>query len=311
LTDGHPAELIDAQTAKGVSVGTTAEEVLRDGEYLRIGIKITDAATIRKVQDGKRELSVGYTSEIEWGDGIAPDGTPFQARQTNIIGNHIAIVDAGRAGPLARIGDGQPGTLDGGKDRKPWGASPLPITDRKDTLMSDALTTVVLGDAAAQVAVADAPKIEAFKTASNKAFADAQSAHETVIAAKDAEMATKDAKIAELEKSAITDADLDAKVAARAELIGKAKTIAKDVATVGLSDGAIRKAAVVLVLGDTAIAGKSEAYTDAMFDILLDKASKADPVAAALNDGVVIVNDARSEFIKNLSTAYLNTAKGA
>ena len=59
VTDDHPADLVTADTARMVSVGTTNEEVLRDGEYLRIGIKLTDAATIRKVQDGKRELSVG------------------------------------------------------------------------------------------------------------------------------------------------------------------------------------------------------------------------------------------------------------
>ena len=118
VTDDHPADLVTADTARMVSVGTTNEEVLRDGEYLRIGIKLTDAATIRKVQDGKRELSVGYTSELVWGDGIAPDGTAYQARQTNIVGNHIAIVAAGRAGPLARIGDTEPITVAG------WGASP-------------------------------------------------------------------------------------------------------------------------------------------------------------------------------------------
>ena len=96
-------------------------------------------------------MSVGYVSELVWGDGIAPDGTAYQARQTNIIGNHIAIVAAGRAGPLARIGDAEPITVAG------WGASP--ITDEKDVIMADAIQTrtvlidglsVVTTDAGAQ-----------------------------------------------------------------------------------------------------------------------------------------------------------------
>ena len=56
----------------------------------------------------------------------------------------------------------------------------------------------------------------------------------------------------------------------------------KDVATTGLSDAAIRKAAVVAVLGDAALSGKSDAYVDARFDILSEDAAKGDTVADAL-----------------------------
>ena len=118
-----------------------------------------------------------------------------------------------------------------------------------------------------------------------KQIADGQTALSVVtiaLDAKDGELAAKDAKIAEMAKATLSDADLDAKVAARADLIGKAKAIAKDVATSGLSDAAIRKAAVVAVLGDAAIAGKSDAYVDARFDILSEDAAKGDPVADAL-----------------------------
>lgn len=293
LTDDHPGDLVTADTAKAVSVGTTSEEVLRDGEYLRIGIKITDAATIRKVQDGKRELSVGYTSEIVWGDGIAADGTPYQAKQTNIVGNHIAIVDAGRAGPLARIGDGKPEAV------ARWGA--LPITDEKDAIMADAIQTrtvmidglsVVTTDAGAQALEKLNNTIADLKTT----MTDAEKTAKDALDAKDAELAAKDAQIAGLAKAALTDADLDAKVAARADLIGKAKSVAKDIDTTGLSDAAIRKAAVVAVLGDAAVAGKSDAYIDARFDILSEDAAKGDPVADALKQTPAQVTD--------LATAY-------
>jgi hypothetical protein len=305
VTDDHPADLVTADTARMVSVGTTSEEVLRDGEYLRIGIKLTDAATIRKVQDGKRELSVGYTSELVWGDGIAPDGTAYQARQTNIVGNHIAIVDAGRAGPLARIGDSQPVTV------ARWGASP--IYDEKDVIMADAIQTrtvlidglsVVTTDAGAQAL----EKLQGQITDAQTTLA----AKDGELAAKDVELAAKDAKIAEMAKATLSDADLDAKVAARADLIGKAKAIAKDVETTGLSDAAIRKAAVVTVLGDAALTGKPDAYIDAYFDILSEDAAKGDPVADALTTGVTVATDARAEYVKSLGTAYLQpVGKGA
>jgi hypothetical protein len=135
---------------------------------------------------------------------------------------------------------------------------------------------------------------------------------QTALAAKDGELAAKDAKIAEMAKATLSDADLDAKVAARADLIGKAKAIAKDVETTGLSDAAIRKAAVVEVLGDAALTGKSDAYIDARFDILSEDAAKDDPVADALTTGVTVATDARAEYVKSLGTAYLQpVGKGA
>jgi len=298
VTDDHPADLVTADTARMVSVGTTNEEVLRDGDYLRIGIKLTDAATIRKVQDGKRELSVGYVSELVWGDGIAPDGTAYQARQTNIVGNHIAIVAAGRAGPLARIGDSQPCTV------ARWGASP--ITYKKDVIMADAIQTRTVQIDGLSVVTTDAGA-----QALEKLMKDMVLTKEEMDK-KDGELAAKDAKIAEMSKSILSDADLDAKVAARADLIGKAKAIAKDLATAGLSDAAIRKAAVVAVLGDAALSGKSDAYVDARFDILSEDAAKGDPVADALKTGVTVATDARAEYVKGLGTAYLQSVgKGA
>ena len=40
-----------------------------------------DAAAINAVYSGQRELSVGYKVEVELVDGVAPDGTQYQARQ--------------------------------------------------------------------------------------------------------------------------------------------------------------------------------------------------------------------------------------
>lgn len=159
--------------------------------------------------------------------------------------------------------------------------------------MSDALSTMVLGDAAVQVAAADAAKINQWKADQAKALADAKAEHDKALAAKDAEIAAKDAEITDLKGRVLTDADLDARVQARAELVAKAKALVKDVDTAGKSDADIRKAAVSAVLGDAAIADKPDAYVQARFDILLEDAKK-DPVRKALGDkarGSTAVND--------------------
>jgi len=102
--------------------------------------------------------------------------------------------------------------------------------------------------------------------------------HAEKMAEKDAELAKKDAAISKMEADKLTDAAIDARVAARADLVAKAKRVADGVVVTGLSDAAIRKAAVAKALGDAAVDGKAQAYIDARFDILVEDAEKADPV---------------------------------
>lgn len=128
----------------------------------------------------------------------------------------------------------------------------------------------------------------------NTKFTDAEKAHQTALAAKDAEMAKKDAEIDALKGKILSDADLDKRVQGRADLVTKAKVLAKDVKTEGLSDAAIRKAVVVAKLGDAAVADKSEAYIDARFDMLVEDASKngADPFRTVVQQGLTQTSDA-------------------
>ena len=268
VTVNHPSEMVTADNWKQHAVGDIGAEISRDGETVVVPIKLMDAAAIQAVQNGTREISMGYTTPVEMQDGTAPDGTPYQAVQTGPIRiNHLAIVPRARGGSQLRIGDGA----------DEWGASPLIDAETKEAHMPD-LQTVVLGDAAAQVAATDAAKVETYKADMAKRLTDAESAHKTAMDAKDAEIAAKDAKIDELQKAALTDADIDKRVADRADLIGKALTVADKLETTGLTDADIRKAAVVKVLGDAAVEGKGQAYIDARFDILVEDAAKADPV---------------------------------
>lgn len=274
VTLGHPTEMVTVDNWAALAKGEVSTEATWDGNKIRLPLIVKDAAAIAAIESGTRELSAGYTCQLDFTDGVTPDGDAYDAIQRGIRINHLAIVTKGRAGSDCRIGDGA----------DTWGASPVSTADMKGSHMADTLQTVVLGDQAAQVAVADAPKIEAFKAASAKALSDAQADHAKAIAAKDAELAKLQAKLDDATGKVLTDAALDARVQARADLIGKAKMVAKDIATTGLSDAAIRKAAVVATLGDAAIAGKSEAYIDARFDILAEDAAKGDPVAKALAD---------------------------
>lgn len=112
MTDDHPPVAVNAKNWKDYAIGQSGAEVARDGEFIRVPMVLMDAKAIRKVQDGKAELSVGYSCDIEWTSGTAPDGQAYDAIQQNIRGNHIAVVDAARGGDKLRIGDGAGAAID-------------------------------------------------------------------------------------------------------------------------------------------------------------------------------------------------------
>ncbi len=256
VTNDHPSEAVTAENWKHLAVGQTGGEVGRDGEWIRVPMVLMDASMITAVENGKRQLSMGYTCTLDASSGVTPDGEEYDAVQRGMRMNHLAVVTAARAGASARIGDRT------GKS---------PITSKEDDM---SLKTVVLGDKAAQVAEADVAVVEQFKADSAKAMKDAETAHQAAIAAKEAEIAKKDAEIDALKGKVLDDAAVDKRVIARADLIAKAKMIDADVKTEGLSDAAIRKAVVEAKLGD-AVKDKPEAYIDARFDILSEEAASA------------------------------------
>lgn len=102
ITNDHPPVALDATNAKQYAVGSIVERPRRDGDHLVAKVMITDAATIEAALAGRNELSPGYTVEIDPTPGIYK-GQRYDARQTNILGNHVARVDAGRQGPSVSL----------------------------------------------------------------------------------------------------------------------------------------------------------------------------------------------------------------
>lgn len=280
VTNDHPPEMVTSENWKTYAVGQTSDEITGEGIFIRVPLMVSDEATIKDIESGKQQLSAGYTCDLDFTAGKTPTGEAYDAIQKNIRINHVAIVQAGRAGSKVRIGDAAA-----------WGAAPISTTDKETVTMTDALRTVVVDglsvtttDQGAQ-AIA---KLQKELESSAAKFADAATAHQTAIAAKDAEIAKKDAELDATKAKVLSDADLDKKVQARADLIAVAKTIAKDVKTEGLTDAGIRKAVVVAKIGDAAIAGKADAYIDARFDLLVEDAAKGspDPFAAVVKGGL-------------------------
>lgn len=293
ITIGHPVGKVDPTTWKDLAVGETGEDVLRDGDFVRVPMMLRDAKAIEEVESGKRELSMGYDAAVTFEDGVSPSGEPYDAFMSDFKMNHVAIVDRARGGSDLRIGDAA--------DK--WGASPVTQADERTVQMADTLRTVVVDGLSVQTTDQGAQAIDKLQKAladSAANIAKLTADHAEAIKAKDAELAKAHAERDDAKGKIVDAAALDKLVQARADLIGKAKAVAKDVKTDGLSDAEIRKAVVVAVKGEDAVKDKSAAYLDAAFDLIVDAAAAAKPDAFrdAVKSGVQPVGDARAEAEK-------------
>lgn len=271
VTDDHPAEMVTAANWSDLAKGVTDGQVARDGEFVRVPMMLTDAGLVAKVDDGKSELSAGYDAEIDFALGFTPHGEAYDAEMTNIRGNHIAVVDKGRAGAECRIADAD---FEGADDMTI--ATKSFVYDGISIIVTDQAEQVILK---LQAALADA------KTVGETAAA----AHATAISAKDTELGTKDAEIADLKAKVLDDAALDALVATRAALLADVAKVADGIDTKGKSVADIRRAAVLKRLGDAGVAqlaDKSDDYVSALFDAYVAKGKVADGAADTLADAI-------------------------
>jgi len=247
ITNDHPTVPVNASNWRDHARGAVFGAV-KDGDYVGFDLAFMDAATITAIESGKRELSNGYACDLAFEDGTAPDGTAYQAVQRNIRGNHVALVDRGRAGPECRVADAQrwaacdanPAALDGITSEKP--KMKITIGDAKDVDLSDG-AAVALAVGALNTSLTDA------QTKVGTLTADLATA-QTAIQTKDGEIAALNVKLADAE---ITPEKLQALADARADVIGKAKALAPNIATDGKTDAEIRKEAVTAKLGDAAL----------------------------------------------------------
>ena len=101
VTDDHPPVGVDASNYASYTKGTV-QNVRRgsgaDSDNLICDLVVYDAALIAKIDAGKREISCGYECKYIERD----DGTYCQM---DIIGNHVAVVEEGRAGHDVSIRD--------------------------------------------------------------------------------------------------------------------------------------------------------------------------------------------------------------
>lgn len=297
ITDDHPTEAVTSANwrdhARGVVMGA-----IRDGEYVAFDLLLTDASAISKVEAGKRELSNGYGSELEFGKFTAADGTVCVARQKSIAGNHVALVDAGRAGPECAIKDGRFAHCDANP------AFVAALTSNGDTPMKTLTIDGLKVPNVSDEAEAAINKLLADNATTATKLADSEgkvAELTTSLSNKDAEVATLKQQV---EDAKITPAKLRDAAKAYAQVCDKAKALGVAFAEDADAD-AIMAAVVKAKMGDKAKDWTADQIA-VSFDTMTATQDAAAPAIGAPKAAAPAksINDARANWLAAKENAH-------
>lgn len=278
FTNEHPGEALNSTNTgrfqKGTVSGASKHE---DGMHVVAGIQITDADVIAAAEAGKRELSCGYKCAVEHRAGITkgiegvPDGLKYDSIQRNIRGNHVALVDRGRAGGSVAL------RFDHGEQITE------PTSTRKpkmnETIKIDGVDYEVTPQVAQAHRNAIGKRDQEILTERERAnTAETKVQTETARADAADEKVTKlEAKVAE----AVDPKKVDEAVRARVGLevnahsvIGHEDSDGKEIKFDGQSDEDVRLLVVQSAFPDLDVKDAKPAYVQARFDIAVEDAAK-------------------------------------
>ncbi|TAK30989.1 MAG: DUF2213 domain-containing protein [Myxococcaceae bacterium] len=273
VTDEHPAGLVTPETFTAVSRGHTADDVRRDGDFVVADLLVQDGALCRKVDAGeRREVSCGYTCEVDPTPGVTPEGDRYDAVQRNIRHNHVALLapGEGRSGPEVAL------RMDGAAVEVRRDAAGESM--KKITLKSG---RVIKLDAAEDEGAAQAAVEEVEKKADGAAEAIAQcDAVQTALTDAMTQNATLKAKLAAMEatkpaapevtEEMVPDEVLDAALAKRIALHDEArKVLGAEAKMDGLKPAEIRAKVIAQAFPSVKLDGLSADRVQGLYDAAL------------------------------------------
>lgn len=268
VTVDHPKGGVTAETWRHLAVGHTGDTVIRDGNFVRLNFMVMDGNAIKTIDDGHKELSMGYATRVIVEEGVTPEGEAYDGIMTTLRMNHLAVVPKARGGSELRIGD------DNGKE--PTMADPI----KTRTVLVDGLQVEATDSSAVAIEklLGDKQSIAAKLSDAETQLADAKAN----LAKKDEEIGGLKAQVKQLEDAQADPALIDKMVADRADLVAKVTALDSSIKVAGKTDAQLRREAVAKVLGDATVKDASDEQIMGMFRVVSDK---SDPVKRALNAG--------------------------
>ena len=280
VTAEHPPVLLDADNTKDYQVGFSGTEVVYDNGFVKAVMTITDQDAIDRIMRGDaREVSAGYRVNYDPTPGVTDSGEHYDGIQKEIVGNHIAVVRRGRAGPQVKLH----------LDRQD-AADPSLIQNTEERLMT---AKVVFDGAEFEVSESVALAITKEREDGRMSYEDMKKKYDGMVAeaskmkeemdAMEKEMKGKcdsaegraDALAEQVEEltaelAAAKEINLDSMVEERVALIEKAKPVLDAAyAFTGKTAREVMVDSIKAVRGDELdLSEKSDDYVQAMFDTL-------------------------------------------
>ena len=271
--DSNKKLIKDEVKRKELAVGFTSDSVVGNNVYVATDLKVTRADGVEAIKRGMQSLSVGYDCEV-----IPESGTwcgiHYDAKQVNIVNDHLALVWCGRQGDQAVI------HMDSEDAILVDDAAVVAAEDKnsKEKEMANKRTIQLDSvDYEADEAVIDAlKKVEARADSLDGELKAAGVDKSKLEAERDSYKAKFDAAELELEnmkKAHLDESAINARVAQRIVLVETAKKAGVEVKG-DEADIDLKKAVIAKVYADVKLDGKNENYIDARFDCAVEDLPK-------------------------------------
>lgn len=104
LTNRHPEGRVTPKNANALQQGVVLDATWEpEGQRIKVSCLVTTEELLESIGAGRRELSCGYEADVVAEAGVSPGGDAYTHVQRDIQHNHLAVVDAGRAGPTCAL----------------------------------------------------------------------------------------------------------------------------------------------------------------------------------------------------------------
>ena len=283
ITLGHPQSMVSFENAGQMPIiGSAISEGYRDGEAIRADIMLYQLPT------NARELSLGYTLDLDETPGTTPDGQHYDAIQRNVRVNHIAVVPRGRAG-IARL------NMDGEEIYEE-------NMEKEAEKMAEKMVKIRL-DSGIEYECAEEVKIELEKV--RKDFEDSKAELDK----SQAKIDSLEAELSKEQEGRKADAEkakenFDEAVKSRIELLKVAEAHKVENAD-SMTDAEIKVSVIKAVRGDAInLEGKSNDYIDAAFDMAKADIKQHEDGIAQQREEVGKRNDEAKNDVDDVASAY-------
>jgi hypothetical protein len=288
---------VGPENAKALAIGFAGEEVAADGDFVTARLTITDAKAIAALKDGTRkEISLGYTCDVEHKPGLNSNGERYDAVQRNIVVNHIALGPPGwgRGGPQVslRLDSNDAIQINSQGETKKVDETTPNGSDIAASESSGNMTTITLNGA--DFDVSEELKAAILAEFEKRDSATPKTPAEDIAAERTDSLRRELAKERKLRQDAQNPKLIEARVSQRLNLLRQCQSVLGDVRLDGKTDRELKELVIKSALPNADLSSKSSAHLDGMVEgVIGQQARRSDSLASLANVHVAMHTDSQ------------------